>query len=404
MSKLELKSLLEDADASTPSARIARLLSERGALTGARIASLTGLAKSTVSVALSELRKSEIIVDDIASRPKGGRVGRPGLCVTLNPRAGTCVGVLFGLQRIQLVIADVSHAILAEKKTYIDPDYSPAVAAGVVKVMIEDCCAELGISPDTILGVGIALAAPVNPLDGRVLRAGGVPTWTGVDIKTLFEPILGHRVIADNESNCSAIAEMMWGAARGHEDFLMFTIDVGVGGAIVNRGRVIQGIAGAAGEFGHMSLDPNGPLCRCGNRGCLEMSAGFRQPLAYASARFGRMMSCADVVALALDGDEGCRRLIVDSAEAAGRGLGVVGSVLNPGLIVVGGDLSRAGELFLGPLEASYDKHTLVKRAEVDPAVRTRIVASHFTDNVSCIGAAGLVLRASMRRSAERAW
>ena len=196
---------------------------------------------------------------------------------------------------------------------------------------------------------------------------------------------------------------MMWGAARGHEDFLMFTIDVGVGGAIVNRGRVMQGIVGAAGEFGHMSLDPNGPLCRCGNRGCLEMSAGFRQPLAYASARFGRTLDCADVVALALGGDEGCKRLLVDSAEAAGRGLGIVGSVLNPGLIVVGGDLARAGDLFLEPLAASYDKHTLVKRADVEPAARTRIVASRFTDNVSCIGAAGLVLQAASRRMGERA-
>jgi len=295
MTKVELKAFLAESSSATPSAKIVRLLSEKGALSGARIAGMTGLAKSTVSTTLAELRKSGIVVDGIGRRPEVASVGRPATTVTLNPSAGTCVGILFGLSRIQMVIADVSHAILAERMLYIDPDYSPARAAEVIKVMIDDACDELGISTDTILGVGIALAAPVNPLDGRVLRAGGVPTWTGVEIRAAFEPILGHPVVADNESNCSAIAEMMWGSAIGYDDFVMFTIDVGIGGAIVNRGRVITGIAGAAGEFGHMSIDPDGPLCRCGNRGCLEIYASFRQPLVYASQRFGRAMTSMDV-------------------------------------------------------------------------------------------------------------
>jgi len=102
-------------------------------------------------------------------------------------------------------------------------------------------------------------------------------------------------------------------------------------------------------------------------------------------------------VGLAVRGDEGCRRLIRDSAEAAGRGLGLVGSVINPGLIVVGGDLARAGDLFLQPLAASYDKHTLVKRSDVGPESQTRIVASAFTSNDSCVGAVGLVLQHQAR-------
>ncbi len=398
MGKIELKAFLANPAATTPAAKIVRVLSEKGALSGARISGITGLAKSTVSITLAELRKSGIIVDGGPARTaESAGVGRPGTKVTLNPEAGTCVGVLFGVQHIQIVIADVSHAVLAERRFYLDPDYSPARAAEVTNQLITDACDELGISTQTILGVGIALAAPINPLDGRVLRAGGVPTWTGVDIKAEFEPVLGHPVFADNESNCSAIAEMMWGAAVGHEDFVMFTIDVGVGGAIVNRGRVITGIAGAAGEFGHMSIDPDGPLCRCGNRGCLELTASFGQALIYASQRFGRSMTTQEVIALAIAGDEGCKRLIADSAEAAGRGLGIVGSILNPGLVVVGGGLVRAGTLFLAPLEAAYNKHTLVKRTDVAPAAQTRFVPAQFTENDACLGAVGLVLRHQAR-------
>ena len=260
MDTAELKTLLTNAHATTPSGKIVRVLSQRGALSGARIAGITGLAKSTVSTTLAELRKSGIIVDDAGSKSDApASVGRPGNTVTLNPLAGTCVGVLLGVQHIQVVIADVSHAVLAEKLFYIDPDYSPARAAEVIKALIAEACDELGISQRTILGVGMALAAPVNPLDGRILRAGGIPTWTGVDIRAEFEPVLGARVFADNESNCSAIAEMMWGAAVGHEDFVFVTLDIGVGGAIVHRGHLLTGIAGAAGEFGHMSINPGRP-------------------------------------------------------------------------------------------------------------------------------------------------
>lgn len=393
MNKIELKSLLEDRTLGTPTGRIVQTLSERGSLSAADIGRLTGLAKSTVSMTLSELRRSGVVVESHGPEVvRSGGAGRPATMLTLNPRAGTCVGVLFGLQHIQIVIADVSHAVLAEKRFYLEPDYSPAHAAAITNMLINDSCSWLGISTDTILGVGIALAAPINPLNGKVLRAGGIPTWTGVDIKAEFEPVLGHPVFADNESNCSAVAEMMWGAAVGHEDFVLFTVDEGVGGAIVHHGRVVTGIAGAAGEFGHMSINPDGALCRCGNRGCLELYASFRQALVYAAERYGRPMTTDQVIALALAGDEGCKRLVTDSAEAAGRGLGIVGSVLNPGLVVVGGSLVRAGELFLKPLEAAYNKHTLVKRSDVQAEAQTRFVPSKFSENDACLGAVGLVL------------
>ena len=108
-------------------------------------------------------------------------------------------------------------------------------------------------------------------------------------------------------------------------------------------------------------------------------------------------MTSPEVVALAMRGDEGCKRLISDSAEAAGRGLGIVGAVLNPGLVVVGGALARAGQLFLGPLEQSYNKHTLVKRDDVGPEGRTKFVVSRFTENDACLGAVGLVLQHQAR-------
>ena len=394
MNKIELKSLLADRAVGTPSGRIVRALSERGGMSATQIARITGLAKSTVSTTLAELRKSGMVVEAMAPEPgREASVGRPATVLTLNPQAGTCVGILISLRHIQVIVADVSHAIIAEQVVPMHADYTPDEAVDVTERIIKQIYAENSMSLSGLLGVGVAISGPVNPLDGRVQRASIVPTWAGIDIRTVFEPRLERPIFADNESNCAALAEMMWGAAVGYEDFVLFKIDVGVGGAIVSGGRVIRGVAGAAGEFGHMTIDPDGPLCRCGNRGCLELYASFREPLAHASKLFGKPMSMDDVILLAQQGDAGCRRLIEDSAEKAGRGLGMIGTIINPGLIIIGGRMALAGDMLLEPLRRSFDKHTLVKRSDVPAASRTELRVGRFTENDSCMGAVGLVLR-----------
>jgi predicted NBD/HSP70 family sugar kinase/biotin operon repressor len=393
MSDAELKSLLSTGAVGTPSGRIVRVLSQRGPMSAREIAQTTGLAKSTVSTALTELRRSGMVVEGAGETGRSAGAGRPAATLSLNPQAGTCVGLLFGMYHVQMIVADVSHAVIADETVYLEPDYSPEAAAALSSQLIERAYAQHGISPDTLLGIGLAVAGPINPIDGRVQRAGGVPTWAGVNLKSIFEHALERPIFVDNESNCSAIAEMMWGAAVGYEDFVFFTLDLGIGGAIVNRGHVITGIAGAAGEFGHMSINPEGPLCRCGNRGCLELYASFKEPLVHASKRFGRQMTMDDVIQLAKGGDVGCRRLIEDMAEAAGRGLGIIGAVINPGLVVIGGRMATAGDLLLVPLEQSYNKHTLIKRGDVCDDARTRIVVGKFVDNDACLGAVGMVLR-----------
>ena len=394
MYKSELKSLLTDPASATPAGRIVRVLSERGALSGTQIANILGLAKSTVSMTLAELRKSGMVVD--ATVPETGRnagAGRPAMAVTLNPQAGTCVGLLLGLEHMQLIVADVSHAVLADKLIQVEADYSPEYAVGVMQRMVKEAYAELDMSSDAILGVGIAVGGPINPTNGRVIRAGAIPTWEGIDIRGMFEPALGQPIYADNASKCSAIAEMTWGGAVGIDDFVYVLLDLGIGGAIVDQGRIMHGVAGAAGEFGHMTIDPKGDLCRCGNRGCWELYAGFKGAATMASKRFGRPMGIFDVIALAESGDVGCRRLIEDAGEAAGRGLALVGAAINPELILIGGRLARAGRMFFGPLEANFDKYALVKRDDVALEARTRIVPATMVENGACMGAVGLVLR-----------
>ena len=321
---------------------------------------------------------------------------RPALENSLNPEAGTCVGALLGLDEIRITLADVAHNVLADISMPLERDYSPERATRVVRHAIENLYKEHSLPYSGLLGVGFAVSGPLAP-NGRIMRASVLPTWGGIDLKSTFAPVLQKPIFADNESNCAALAEMMWGAAAGVEDFVLFKLDLGVGGAVVANGKVLSGSSGAAGEFGHMVIEPQGPLCRCGNRGCLELYCSAASVVALAQQRLGRTTSVAEVVTLASNGDVGFQRLLADAGEAAGRGLGIVGSIINPPLFIISGGLAKAGELLLAPLRASYEKHALIKRQDLDEAAFPRFVTGRFLDNDNCMGAVGLVLRHSGR-------
>ena len=386
-----LRTLLAGHDLATPESRLVRFFSERGASSAAEIARATGLARSTISMALAELRRSGLVVEFPHAESARG-VGRPAATYALNPEAGTCVGLHLGLDELRLLVADVSHSVICENTIALGRDYSPALAAEAARASLRETYAVKGLPLHALLGVGISVSGPVRP-DGRVQRASVVPTWAGVDIREAFEPALERPIFADNESNCAAIAEMTWGAAVGCEDFVLFKVDVGVGGAIVVGGRVLPGVAGGAGEFGHMTINPDGELCRCGNRGCLELSGSFMKALELASRLHRRPIDIGQLVALAKSGDVGAARLIADTATQAGRGLAMIGAALNPPLFVIAGRGALAGDLIMAPLIAAYERHTLIRRDDVPDAMRPNFVVGRFTENDSLMGAVGLVLR-----------
>jgi predicted NBD/HSP70 family sugar kinase len=387
----EIIALLKDHPARTPEARIVRCMSERGAITAADLARATGLARSTISTALSELRSAKVVLEVAQSMEVRG-VGRPTSVFSLNPKAGACIGLDVGLTGLRLVLADVSHAVLHHDKIELGLDYTPQAAIRKARAAIAEAYRHSGLSPHSLLGIGVAVAGPVAP-DGHIQRASIVPNWAGVNVRDVFASAFDTAVFADNESNCSALAEMIWGAASEIDDFVYVKIDVGLGGAIVVQRRVVTGVAGAGGEIGHISIDPNGGLCRCGNRGCLELSAGFRNVLERMSHRLKRGVSIEDVVERAFGGDIDCVEAIAAVAEAAGRGLGIIGSILNPGIVVVGGAGATAGPLLFDRLKDSYERHTLLKRVQLAKAQRLRIVPARFTTDGSLMGAVALVLR-----------
>jgi len=374
-----------------PRAQIVLTLRRRGVLSRAEIARATGLAKSTVSEIVSELLRSGIVVSSATVR-KPARNGRPGEGLTLNPSAGSYVGVDFGFRHVRSVVADVSHRILATSERRVGADYSLDEALSVAGELVAETVERSAVDRESVLGIGVAVPGPFDAAGGTVIGTSMVPTWSGANVRSVLTDLFAQEVILDNDSNCGALAELLWGAGAGSRSLAYIKLHSGVGGAVVVNGELVHGVAGSAGEFGHITVDPNGLPCRCGGRGCLETYVGIPALLDQLSPRLGSTPTLRRLLELAEDGDLACRRVLSDAADMAGRALGIVSNVLAPGLIVVGGALADAGPLLLDPLERSFRSHSIVTRSLAATPPPIQVVPGSLGRNASALGAVALVL------------
>jgi predicted NBD/HSP70 family sugar kinase/DNA-binding transcriptional ArsR family regulator len=374
-------------------ARIVVALRQRGNLSRAELTRATGLAKSTVSEAVAALIASGLVVESgKRPRPGGVQAGRPRIGLTLHPRAGACVGIDFGFRHVRAIAADVSHAVLATHELHLGQDYSPEAGLSAAEKLAWSVIEDAGLSPASIIGMGVAVPGPIDPLTGHVIGTSILPTWAGIPIARELGNRLGMEILVDNESNCGALAEYLWGAGQRAASMVYFKLHSGVGGAILLDGRVVHGISGGAGEFGHLCVEPGGQLCRCGNRGCLETVVGIPALLTLLQPRYGSDVTVTRMLELAIGGDAGCRRIIADAAEIAGQGVALVANALDPELVVIGGALAEAGEILLDPLRTSFERSSLMMRHRAESSATTRLVAGSLGKNASALGAVGLVL------------
>lgn len=375
-------------------AAITQALRERGVLSQAELARLTGLGKATVSRAVSDLQRLGLVIDAGRSlSPAGGASGRPAAALTLNPNSGTCVGIQLGLNTIRAVLADVSHSILASRVAHVDWDYSPEQAAEAAAALIDELQGEAASDPNSLIAVGIAMPSPVHPATGHVIKSSVIGTWGGMRVTEMFEERLQRTVFLENKSKCAALAEMTWGAAKGLSNFAYLKTEAGVGGAVVANGKLQRGVSGGAGEFGHLTYDPNGPLCRCGNRGCFEVYLSDWALLKPLRPTYGDSFSLAEAIELAHAGDKGCQRILFDAAEILARCLATACNVLNPEALVIAGSLLPAGDLLTVPLRQFLARHVLIALEESEIGPATKLLMASLGRDASALGAMGLALR-----------
>ncbi|MBI9114165.1 ROK family transcriptional regulator [Sanguibacter suaedae] len=333
-------------------ARIVDAVKRFGGLTQIELAEATGLSTATISTIVKELLGAGVV----DTRPTS-RSGRRALKVTLARRLGLVAGIQFGHRHLKVVLGDLGRTIVAEQHMPLPLDHRVDTGLDRAALLVVDLLDQVGASMDELLTVGLALPAPVDTSTGMISVRGVMRGWDDLHIGQTMSKRLGRTVVVDNDANLGVLAEHELGAGRGYRDTIFVRASYTTGAGIMLGGHVHRGYAGAAGEIGHIQVDPTGDICRCGNRGCLDTVVSSTALLDLVRSSHGDL-TLRDLIARAIEGDPGCRRVIADAGDRIGSVVAQVVNTLNPRRVVVGGELAAAGEVLIGPLREAVLRHT----------------------------------------------
>lgn len=365
-------------------------LTSRGTASRAELARATGLAPSTVTSLVASLVAEGVV--RAVDGPAAAGVGRPGQLLTLGRGAGVVVGVDLGRRHLKVAVADLSHSLLARREVAKPGDQDAAADIDLIRTEFEAALGEAGVDRDEVVALGMGLPGPVHTT-GELGDSTILPGWVGVRAADALRAALGMPVSVDNDANLGALSESKWGAGVGVDDLVYLKASTGIGAGLIIDGRLFRGAGHTAGEIGHTVIDPGGPVCRCGNRGCLEMYAGSEAILSALRATHPEVADLAATVVRAQEGDPGCRRVVADAGRAIGSALATLCNIVNPGRVIVGGTLGEAGELLLEPMRASLQAGAIRSAAE-----DVEIVRASLGHDAELMGAVALALeRADLR-------
>jgi glucokinase-like ROK family protein len=362
--------------------RVVRAVRLAGSLTQAEIARTTGLSAATVSNIVRELRDNGTV--QVTPTSSGGRRARS---VALSGDAGIVVGVDFGHSHLRVAVGNLAHQVLAEQSEPIDVDASASEGFDRAEQLVARLVESTGIGRDKVLGVGLGVPGPIDMESGTLGSTAILPGWSGINPRQELTDRLGVPVQVDNDANLGALGELVWGSGRGVRDLAYIKVASGVGAGLVVDGRIYRGPGGTAGEIGHITLDESGPVCRCGNRGCLETFTAARYVLELLRGSHGDQLTVPRMVQLGREGDPGCRRVIGDVGRHIGMGVASLCNLLNPSRVVLGGDLAEAGELVLGPIRESVSRYAIPSAAQ-----RLSVMPGALGPRAEVLGALALVL------------
>jgi len=293
------------------------------------------------------------------------------------------LGLDFGGTKLAAGLVDQHGAVLASARCATPLQGGASASLDAMLALARDVL--VGQAGSQLSGVGVSFGGPVAA-DGRTVRLSmHVPGWEHVALAELLEAALGVPARIANDGDAAALAEYHFGAGRGVQHLLYMTISTGIGGGLIIAGQLHRGAHAWAGEIGHMVLDPAGPPCPCGRTGCLESLASGRSiARAFAQQRPEQPLSAEAIAQAAARGDALAQQIWDEAMRWLGLGIASAANLLNPGLVVLGGGLTRAGEQLFAPVRQ------VVAGRVLDPDLS--IVAAALGDHVGILGGAALLL------------
>ncbi|WP_319529644.1 ROK family transcriptional regulator [uncultured Cohaesibacter sp.] len=345
-------------------ARIIAALEKQGPQSRAKLARETGFSRSTASMIIQQL-VSEGIVETVeeAATPATRGAGRPGTLIVLKQSFKYLIAIDFGRLSLKVGIFDMRYKLLDVESSDFSVDIPADEAFVFAAAQVEMLLARLSINKSEVEAVGIGVPGPVESATGHIHAGSILATWTGTDVPGKMSRLLDLPVYMDNDANLGILAESTMGGATNAQVALYVLLSVGVGLGIAINGKVFRGSGGIAGELGHVVTDEHGPLCRCGSRGCLEAQISV---LALAQSLSGthKDISPSEMLEKAQAGDPVARRVVMDAGAMAGRQVGALCNYFNPEVVLVGGELMRAGDMLITAITDAMARTSLARAIE----------------------------------------
>ena len=375
-----------------------------GLISRVEISELTGQSRAAVTNITARLLKEKIIIEK-ETKTSSAR-GRRRILLALNPTAAYVVGVKLSAFQVSFAVTNMKADVLS---SLIVPvrigKKSVEFVADLIEEGIRHCVSEALINMRKISGIGIGIP-------GLVSSEKGVTYWSplyrkgNTTLRHLIQQRFNIQTYIENDANTVTLAQQWFGEGRGVDNFLMVTVEHGVGMGIVVNGQIYRGVKGIGAEFGHMVVKPGGAPCRCGKRGCVESYVADYSVLAAAidACRAGQWqcrnissLTIEEVTSIALKGEPTLRKIFKRSGEILGLGISGLVQIFNPEKIIIAGEGVRAGALLFEPMHKMIRKHTTPEMYET-----LQIVIQKWQDTDWARGAASLVLQELYKSPLDR--
>jgi predicted NBD/HSP70 family sugar kinase len=379
-------------------AGVLEALRSAGPQSRAELARRFDVSRSTMSSIVASLLSEGLVAetDDVNGTQK--LAGRPGARVELAGQKGYFIGIDFGRIFIKTAISDANYRIIEQVSCDFDIDVPAEVALDLAASNVEKIIAAAGADRNQIKAVGIGVPGPVDATTGQLHAGSILARWVGTDVPGGLAKRLRLPVYMDNDANLGALAESAYGAAKETKVALYVLLSVGVGLGIAINGQVFRGASGIAGELGHVVVDEHGAVCRCGSRGCLEAIVSVNALAKALSASHGEISS-DEMLKKAVAGDIGANRVVSDAGALVGRSVGALCNYFNPEIVIVGGELMRAGDSLLVPFKEAMRRFSIARATE-----NVQVVPAWLGEQAELIGTllfAGEKARAAAARNPD---
>jgi len=309
------------------------------------------------------------------------------------------IGIDVGGTNIKIALVEPNGSITYSNTLPTRTEMGYEYTINNIKQAIKDLMTETKTDKNSIEGIGFGFPGQIDYQKGIVRVSPNIPGWVNVPIAEMIEKEFNIPTRVDNDVRCAALGELNYGAGVGCENLICITVGTGIGSGIIINGKLVRGASNAAGELGHMKLQmTDGPMCGCGDTGCLEAFASGPAIVALAeeyikggkSTKYRELasneMTPYIVAEAAKQGDVVAKRIFTIMGEYIGLGLASVVNLLNPEKIIIGGGVADAGEILLGPI-----KETILKRAMPISGSAVEIVPAKLGNTAGVIGASLLI-------------